>query len=93
MSRAQAWQRVGRRLVQSHAHIGRPPEGSQVWIGQALIEAADLSDALFLLAERWVEVHPNPCRIDHHGDCQEHYVSPAAECPVAMAAAIVMDDR
>lgn len=27
-----------------------------------------------LLLKEWAEIHPDPCRTDHHGYCQEHYV-------------------
>lgn len=40
---------------------------------KALDKAGKLGIAEYLLKE-WVEIHDAPCRYDHHGYCQEHYL-------------------
>ncbi|MEU6237392.1 hypothetical protein [Kitasatospora sp. NPDC047058] len=49
---------------------------------QAVPPVATLLDLIDSLRD------PEPCRLDHHGDCQEHYWFEPGPCPHARAAAL-----
>jgi hypothetical protein len=38
-----------------------------------------------LLTEFVVDVFDDDCRLDHHGNCQAHFLQPEAECIVRRA--------
>jgi hypothetical protein len=38
-------------------------------------------ERVLALLEEWNEMHDTPCRFDHHGYCQEHYLED--DCIVA----------
>jgi len=37
---------------------------------------------LIELLEEWVEINGEPCRLDHHGYCQSHYLQEGDDCIV-----------
>lgn len=41
-----------------------------------------IRNAIDLLQE-WADLHDTPCRFDHHGYCQEHYLEEGEDCIVA----------
>jgi hypothetical protein len=53
------------------------PKGSDAAVGLLLDEV----DALRALAADFVSRNPNPCLIDHNGDCQEHNWFRDEVCP------------
>lgn len=42
------------------------------------------TDKAKALLEEWLEIHDTPCRFDHHGYCQEHYLQDKGECIVEL---------
>lgn len=50
-------------------------------LDKALSAVSDLGFAEDLLNE-WLELHDSPCRFDHHGYCQEHFLQDKDECIV-----------
>jgi len=50
-------------------------------LDKALDQAGSLGVAKDLL-EAWAEIHDTPCRFDHHGYCQEHYLEDRDDCIV-----------
>lgn len=51
-------------------------------LNAALDQAGKRGIADSLLKE-WLEIHDTPCRFDHHGYCQEHFLQNADDCIVA----------
>lgn len=41
--------------------------------------------------ERWYDLHNTPCRYDHHGYCQEHFLESKGECIVEVTRAVLAE--
>ena len=58
-------------------------QGWDKLLDAALDQAGRRGVAEHLLNE-WLNIHDTPCRYDHHGYCQEHYLQPKGECVVEL---------
>lgn len=52
-------------------------------LDKALEQAGRVSVAEYLLKE-WVAINDEPCRYDHHGYCQAHFIQEKGECIVEL---------
>lgn len=60
-------------------------------LDKALEQAGKRGIAEALLME-WLELNDTPCRFDHHGYCQEHFLQEGNECIVRRTRAFLGDN-
>ena len=60
-------------------------------LDKALEQAGKSGIAKALLTE-WLELNDTPCRFDHHGYCQEHFLQEDDECIVQRTRAFLGDN-
>jgi hypothetical protein len=75
--------------------ISMPDEYVEIaaWLCALPDEKSDYAKRLAGALERLLETNDEPCRFDHDGACQEHYLDESGQCRVAQARDLLANYR